>query len=238
MSNKTTVVFLHGAGTGAWVWERIMSELPAPAIALEVPGRSTGATPEHCAEALVAELDQRGIDSVILVMHSLAGVLAPGLVARLGARVKRCIFVAAVIPPSGGSFVDALGFVNRLILRILFSLNPKGLKPSPAMIRAELCNDLSPQDSEQLISRFTPEMPGLYLTPVVKFSPLPNATYIKLLKDQSISTALQKTMLARLAQPIVRELECGHMAMLAAPKALADLILEEIEITHQPPADL
>ena len=135
MSNKTTVVFLHGAGTGAWVWERVMNELSVPAIALDVPGRSTGATPQNCAEALVAELDQRGIDSVILVMHSLAGVLAPGLVARLGARVKRCIFVAAVIPPSGGSFVDALGFVNRQILRVLFNLNPKGLAPSPEMLR-------------------------------------------------------------------------------------------------------
>jgi pimeloyl-ACP methyl ester carboxylesterase len=232
MSNITTVVFLHGAGTGAWVWERVMNELPAPAIALDVPGRSAGATPESCVDALAAELDQRGIDSVILVLHSLAGVLAPGFAACLGGRVKRCIFVAAVIPPSGGSFVDARGFVNRLILRILFKLNPKGLTPSPAMIRAELCNDLSPQDSEQLISRFTPEMPGLYLTPVIKFSPLPNATYIKLLKDQSVPPAQQETMLARLAQPVVRELETGHMAMLAAPKALADLIMKEVELAH------
>jgi pimeloyl-ACP methyl ester carboxylesterase len=231
MSNKTTVVFLHGAGTGAWVWERVINELPVPAIALDVPGRSAGTTPQRCAEALVAELDQRGIDSVILVMHSLAGVLAPGLVARLGSRLKRCIFVAAVIPPSGGSFMDALGFVKRFILRILFKLNPKGLTPSPEMIRAELCNDLSPQDSQQIISRFTPEMPGLYLTPVDAFLPLPNATYIKLLKDQSVSPAQQETMLTRLAQPVVRELETGHMAMLAAPAALANLIMKETEIT-------
>ena len=232
MSNKTTIVFLHGAGTGAWVWERVMNELSVPAIALDVPGRSAGATPQHCAEALVAELDQRGIDSVILVMHSLAGVLAPGLVAHLGARVKHCIFVAAVIPPSGGSFVDALGFVNRQILRVLFKLNPKGLAPSPEMLRAELCNDLSSQDSEQIISRFIPEMPGLYLTSVGAFSPLSNATYIRLLKDKSVPPERQDTMLARLSQPSVRELETGHMAMLAAPKALADLIMEEAEPAH------
>lgn len=231
MSNKTTVVFLHGAGTGAWVWERVINELSVPTIALEVPGRRAGVTPEGCAEALAAEIDQQGIDSVVLVMHSLAGVLAPGLVARLGKRVKRLVFLSAVIPPSGGSFVDALGFVNRLILSILFKFNPQGLKPSPEMIRAELCNDLNPQDSEEMIARFTPEMPGLYLTPVGKFSPLPNATYIKLLKDQSVSPAQQNSMLARLAQPVVRELETGHMAMLSAPAALAKLIMEEVEMT-------
>ena len=236
MSNKTTVVFLHGAGTGAWIWERVINELPVPAIALNVPGRSPEATPERCADALVAELNQREIGSVILVLHSLAGVLAPGLVARLGARVKRCIFVAAVIPPSGGSFVDALGFVNRLILRILFKLNPKGLTPSPSMLRTELCSDLSLQDSEQIISRYTPEMPGLYLTPVGKFSPLPNATYIKLLKDQSLPPARQEMMLTRLSQPIVRELATGHMPMLAAPTALANLIMKETEIAPLPPS--
>lgn len=231
MSNKTTVVFLHGAGTGAWVWERVINELSVPTIALEVPGRRAGVTPEGCAEALAAEIDQQGIDLVVLVMHSLAGVLAPGLVARLGKRVKRLVFLSAVIPPSGGSFVDALGFVNRFILSILFKFNPQGLKPSPEMIRAELCNDLNPQDSEEMIARFTPEMPGLYLTPVGKFSPLPNATYIKLLKDQSVSPAQQNSMLARLAQPVVRELETGHMAMLSAPAALAKLIMEEVEMT-------
>ncbi len=231
MSNKTTIVFLHGAGTGAWVWERVINELSVPTIALEVPGRRAGATPEGCAEALAAELDQMGVDSVILVLHSLAGVLAPGLAARLGKRVKRLVFLSAVIPPSDGSFVDALGFVNRLILSILFKFNPQGLKPSPEMIRAELCNDLDPQDSDEMIARFTPEMPGLYLIPVGKFSPLPHATYIKLLKDQSVSPEQQNSMLARLAQPVVRELETGHMAMVSAPAALAKLIMEEVEMT-------
>jgi pimeloyl-ACP methyl ester carboxylesterase len=232
MSNETTIVFLHGAGTGAWVWEPVMKELSIPSVALDIPMRTAGATPENCSEALVAELDRRGIDSIVLVMHSLAGVLAPGLVARLGARLKRCIFVAAVIPPSGGSFVDALGFVNRQILCVLFKLNPKGLTPSPEMLRAELCNDLSPQDSEQVISHYTPEMPGLYLTSVGAFSPLPNATYIRLLKDKSVPLELQDTMLSRLSRPNVRELGTGHMAMLAAPKALADLIMEEVKSIH------
>jgi len=171
MSNEVTIVFLHGAGTGAWVWERVINELSIPAVALDIPGRIDGTTPDNCAAALVTELDRMGIGSVILVMHSLAGVLASGLSARLGSKLKRCIFIAAVIPPSGGSFVDALSFMNRQILRVLFKFNPKGLKPSPAMIRSQLCNDLSPQDTEEVISRYTAEMPGLYLTPGGTFRP-------------------------------------------------------------------
>lgn len=230
MSNEITVVFLHGAGMGAWVWQRIMDILPDPTVALDIPGRSESVTPNDCAAQIVSELDHRGVGSVILVLHSLAGVLAPGLVARLGMRVKRCVFIAAVIPPSGGSFVDALGFINRQILRTLFKLNPKGLKPSPVMIRNELCNNLNPQDTADVISRYSAEMPGLYLTPVDAFSPIVHATYIKLLKDQSVLPAQQDSMLAHLDQPVVRELDAGHLAMLSATMALAKLIQTEIEI--------
>ncbi len=126
MTDEPTVVLLHGAGTGAWVWERVIDELPIPAIALEVPGRVAGATPDGCAAALVAELDRKGVGPVVLVLHSLAGVLAPGLSARLGSRLRHCVFVAAVIPPPGKAFVDALGFPAQLILRALFRLAPEG----------------------------------------------------------------------------------------------------------------
>ncbi|MBK6485922.1 MAG: alpha/beta fold hydrolase [Gemmatimonadetes bacterium] len=83
MDSQPTVVFLHGAGTGAWVWDRVTQALDRPAIALEVPGRTVGATPDGCASQLVEQLYRQGIGSVTVVLHSLAGVLAPALAARL-----------------------------------------------------------------------------------------------------------------------------------------------------------
>lgn len=238
MANEITMVFLHGAGTGAWVWERVMKELSTPAVALDIPGRTDDATPDNCAAALVAELDRRGVGSVVLVLHSLAGVLASGLSTRLGPRLKRCVFIAAVIPPSGGSLVDALGFANRVILRVLFKFNPKGLKPSPAMIRRQLCNDLAPQDADHVISRYAAEMPGLYFRSAGVLPSLPNSTYIKLLKDQSVLPPQQDSMTARLDGPLVREMDAGHLVMLSAPVALAKLLEEETRAAQQSaPAD-
>lgn len=161
MNYSPIFVFQHGAGTGAWVWERVISALPMESVALDVPGRKAGVTPENCSAELFSELERRGIDTVVLVLHSLAGVLAAGLATRLGSRLKGCVFISAVIPPDGGSFVDALGFANRTVLRLLFKFNPNGLKPSPAMIRRELCNDLTGQDGDQVVSRYEAEMPGL-----------------------------------------------------------------------------
>ncbi len=223
MSELTTVL-LHGAGTGAWIWEAVINAMRSPTVALDVPGRQVGVTPDSCAAALVAELDGRQLDTVVCVVHSLAGVLVPGLAARLGYRLKHAVYLAAVVPPTGGSFVDALGFPQRILLRLLFKFNPKGLKPGPAMIKKELCNDLDPTLTSQVISQYTPEFPGLYLAPAAVGAIPRQMTYIKLLQDQSVLPAQQDAMIARLGNPSVKTLDTGHLAMLAAPIELAALL--------------
>ncbi|MGH6639319.1 MAG: alpha/beta fold hydrolase [Polaromonas sp.] len=227
MAGEITTVLLHGAGTGAWVWQAVIHEMTSPVVALDVPGRAEGVTPDSCAAELVAELDRRGIDSVILVLHSLAGVLSSGLASRLGARLKHIVYVAAIVPPSGGSFVDAFGWVNRVIFRLLFRFNRKGLKPSAAMIQRELCNDLDATATDWVVSRYAAEFPGLYLSPTGSVLPRCGTTYIKLLKDQSVLPAQQDAMIARLDNPQVTGIEAGHLVMLSAAARLAELLQRE-----------
>ncbi|MGH8078794.1 MAG: alpha/beta fold hydrolase, partial [Lysobacter sp.] len=93
--SEITTVLLHGAGTGAWVWEPVINQMTSPVVALDVPSRHAGATPDGCAAVLVAELDRRGIDRVVLVVHSLAGVLVSALASRLEPRLKQCVYVGA-----------------------------------------------------------------------------------------------------------------------------------------------
>ena len=219
-----TTVLLHGAGVGAWVWQSVIDRMATPALGLDVPSRHAGATPEQCAQALIAELDRRGIDSVVLVAHSLAGVLVPELAAGLGPRLRHCVYLAATVPPSGGAFVDALGTVERTLLRLLFRFNRDGLKPGAAMIRRELCNDLDETAAAQVVSRYAAEFPGLYLTPVRAQPPRVPATYLRLLQDRCLAPARQDAMIARLQPAEVRDLDAGHLAMLSVPAQLAETL--------------
>lgn len=227
MADHSTIILLHGAGTGAWVWQRVLDTLDVPALALDVPGRSAGVTPDSCAAELMDEIDRRDLSSVVLVLHSLAAVLAPGLAGRLGSRLTNCVFVSGIIPPEDGAFVDALPLPNRLILRVLFKLNRRGLKPSAAMIRRELCNDLSEEDAEMVVSRYEAEMPGLYLTPAGAAPEFVRCAYVKTLQDQCVSPAQQDSMIARLAQPRVHEINAGHLAMLSVPAELSTVLVGE-----------
>lgn len=217
-----TLVLLHGAGVGAWVWDAVIERLAVPAVALDIPCRQADATPSQCARALVAELDGRGIDDVVIVAHSLAGVLVPELAARLGARLRHCVYLAAAVPPPGGAFVDALGRVERTLLRLLFRLHRDGLKPGAAMIRKELCHDLDAAAAARVLSRYAAEFPGLYLTPVRAQPACAASTYLRLRQDRSLAPARQDAMIARLSQPQVQDLDAGHLAMLSVPAQLAE----------------
>ena len=230
----TTIVLLHGAGTGAWVWERVQASLQTSSLALDIPCRVAGATPDGCAAAIVSELDRRGVAEVVMVLHSLSGVLAAGLARRLGPRLKSCVFVASVIPPNGGAFVDALGFINRSILRILFRLNPRGLKPSAKMIRAAMCNDLSETDAELVIARYAAEWPGLYLTPMGGMPSGIRMEYVRLLRDQSVTLKQQGAMITHLQSPRIDSIDAGHLAMLSRPTELAQILDTEAHDVNSP----
>lgn len=222
----TTTVLLHGAGTGPWVWDRVRAALNAPSVAPAVPGRQAGATPDGCAAALAAGLE--GHDDIVLVVHSLAGVLVPGLAARLGTRLRHVVYVGAIVPPDGGAFADALPWFDRTVLRLLFALKPRGLKPGAAMLRHELCNDLDAATTAELLERYEAEFAGLYLTPTgrptVPTAPAFAASYVRLGRDQSLPPARQDRMHARLPGAALLELDTGHMPMLARPEQLAQLI--------------
>src|SRR6266852_1133326 len=55
-----------------------------------------------CVAAAVGQIEQAGLEDVVLVGHSMAGLTVPGVATRLGAdRVRRIICVACSVPPQG-----------------------------------------------------------------------------------------------------------------------------------------
>ena len=223
-----TVVLVHGAGTGPWIWRRLQDALSLPTLSVTVDSRRKGASPGSCAAGVVQEIDAAGADRVVLVLHSLGGVLAPSLADLLGDRIERTIFLAAVVPSAGKRFVDALGFPGGLVLRILFRFRPRGLTPPEHMIRTELCSDLSDADTTTVIDAYRAEWPGLYLTPVEDARHVPRPLYIRLTRDQSIPLSLQDSAIENLPDPAVVDLAAGHLAMLSRPGELGRLVMKAI----------
>lgn len=231
MNQKVTVVLVHGAGTGPWIWRRLQDSIPLRSVAVEVPSRREDATPDSCAAHVVNQIGKADADRVVLVLHSLAGVLASALAERLGDRIESTVFVGAVVPAPGKRFVDAMGFPSSLVLKVLFKFNPQGLKPSERMLQAELANDLSDTDAAALVNQYEPEWPGLYLGRVEDARSVARPAYIRLTSDRSVPLKRQDRMIANLQNPKVLDLDAGHMAMLSKPEELGKLIMHATEST-------
>jgi pimeloyl-ACP methyl ester carboxylesterase len=151
---------------------------------------------------------------VVLVLHSLAGVLETALVRSLGERAVHVVHVASVAPRPGRSFASTMGFPASLVLPVLFRFQPRGLLPSPAMLVNQLGNDLPDSLRAKLVERHRPEFPGLFLEPVGREAATIPRSYIHCLKDHGVSPRLQEKIAERLGAAIF-PIDAGHMPMLS-----------------------
>ena len=114
------LVLVHGGGVAADCWELTVNEIHQLApelsvLALDVPGRRSkpgdlrDLTTADFVDSLVGDIESAGSDDIVIVGHSMAGMMLPGVVTKLGAaRVREMIFAAAFVPPEGAALADTI----------------------------------------------------------------------------------------------------------------------------------
>jgi pimeloyl-ACP methyl ester carboxylesterase len=235
----TGFVLLHGAMLGRWIWERVVPRLAVPALAVDLPGRGakpadvTTLTLRDAIDAVVADIESWPTEQIVLVAHSLSGILVPGVISRLPRRVVHVVFVSGAVPKPGASYLDALPRAQRVFLRIVLLTQRKGLLSPPWATRRSLCNDLDEPTTNLVVGNITREAPGIYSEPVLGEIPasMPT-TYVKLGSDHAFSPAVQDRMIARLQNPRVEQIDAGHLPMLGHPDQLAAMCNAVIERTQ------
>ena len=102
------LVLVHGGAHAANCWDLTVDEIHRLAtdlsvLAVDLPGRRgkpgdlRTLTVGECVDSVVADIEDAGLDDIVIVAHSMAGVTVPGVVAKLGAaRVREMVFAAAV----------------------------------------------------------------------------------------------------------------------------------------------
>jgi pimeloyl-ACP methyl ester carboxylesterase len=228
-------VLVHGGAHASWCWERLIPHLDRPALAVDLPGRGAkpadlhSLTVDECARSVVGDIERFGADRVILVGHSLAGVTLPAVAARIPERVARLVFVSASIPPEGGNSLDSLPWHLRLLGRVN-AHRPYTRQMPRWLARRMFCSDMNDADTRYVLDRLVPESIKIVEEKVSR-AKLPATipiTYIKLMRDKTLSPRNQDRMIANLRGAEVLELAAGHDAMISRPRELA-AILNAIE---------
>lgn len=228
----TGAVLIHGSMFGAWLWDRVVPHLSCPSIAVDLPGRGnhpaepSGVRLDDAADSVVGDIEAAGFRRVVLVGHSLGGVVALRAADVLGPRAIGLMFISCVAPRDGCSWVDELPVANRAILNVVLRLQRHGARAPERSFRASSGSDVDEDTMRSMIlPRLVPEAPRLFLDRVAwgRARSVPRS-FLRLTRDREIAPDLQDRIIAHLAPVDVIDIDSGHLPMITRPKDVADAI--------------
>lgn len=226
------IVLVHGGGFAASCWDRLVPLLPEPVFAVDLPGRGTRPAPladlgiADFVAAVVQTIESADLREVTLVGHSLAGVTLPGVAAAVPDRLARLIFVACTVPAAGQRVVDTLADPG---VRALAEEAAHGLPPDTpldaGLATALFCNDMDEATTAYTLELMVPEAPRPVIEPVALAGldqPVPR-NWIRPVHDAVVPPDVQARFATAIDADIV-DIDAAHMAMISAPRLLADAI--------------
>jgi len=230
-------VLVHGAFSGAWIWEPLAAELRDAGHtvdAFDLPGLGDDQTPpeevtlESCARRLVDVIDSRP-EPAIVVGNSMGGVIATQGAVLAPGRVLALVYAAAFIPADGQSLLDLTKLPEgstdqvqaNLVIEPPFASLPADA--SKTALYAQCADDVA----AWAIAKQRPQPIAPFASPV---SLPPGAIdgiprfYVVCTQDRAIPEALQRRMIREHGCDMVVELETDHTPHLSQTKQLADAL--------------
>jgi pimeloyl-ACP methyl ester carboxylesterase len=232
-------VLVHGAWHGKWCWEQTeqhLRDLGGSSMALDLPGRAGDTRPlgeltlESYVDRVVAAVDASP-EPVILVGHSLGGLVISQTAERAPEKISSLVYLCAMLLKDGESTIDASATDPDSQLVGNISLNEAGTASSvtPAAVRDLFYADCTAEASEQAERLLVPEPIGPASTPLHitedRFGTVPRS-YILCARDRAISPAKQQAMIDSVGVDRVVEMNASHSPFLSQPDRLATVLID------------
>jgi pimeloyl-ACP methyl ester carboxylesterase len=233
-------VLVPGAWLGGWVWRKVRRRLEAAGHDVVTPTLTGLGERRHLAspsislrthvEDVIGLIRWEGLDEIVLVGHSLGGLVAASVADRLPDRIRHVVYVDAIQPEDGRSAFDAGGPAYRTHAEARARADGDGwLWPMPEPDELGLfapITDMSDEDRRWFLAHATPQPIGVLAEPLE----LTGA-------GGGIETTWIRCSLdpANAATPelppgwALRSLPTGHWPMVTMPDELADILRESAE---------
>ena len=239
------LVLVHGGAHAADCWDLTVDEirLVAPhltVLTVDLPGRRgkpgdlSAVTIEDCVESVITDIENAGLNEIVVCGHSLGGVTVPRVVAKLGpSRVREMILAAAFLPPQGASVLDSLGGPLGCYARRAAAARHTPVVMSRTAARLAFCNGMTPYQREFVLSRICGESIHL-VTEKVDRSELSDDvpwTWILTGRDHSLSRRQQRRSIAALpGAGTVIPMDACHDMMVSEPRRLAEVLVDRCRL--------
>src|SRR5262249_14326230 len=140
------------------------------------------------AAAVAGRIEADGLERVVLVGHSMAGLTLPHVLERIPERVATVVLVSCVVPREGQTLFDALAIPEAERPK-----RPQDMIVDPERARAMFCSDMDEAQTRFVLERLCADAVGVMSEPA-RLAGLAGSVarrYVKLLRDQALPPELQ-----------------------------------------------
>jgi pimeloyl-ACP methyl ester carboxylesterase len=225
-----TFVLVHGGGHGGWCWQRVARALRAQGHEVHTPTLTGFGDRAHLdavdfdvfVEDVASLLELEDLHDVVLVGHSMGGIVVPRVAERAPERIGRVVWLTACVAGDGESLLQAVPQTPATAAAVTIA-EDGSLTIDHDVLIVGLLQDGTDADRAWVRARHR-DYPKHALVEPGRLSAflalgLP-AAYVVALDDQVIPPELQRTFAARLGvEP--SEVPGSHDCMVSRPDAVA-----------------
>jgi pimeloyl-ACP methyl ester carboxylesterase len=239
------LVLVHGGAHAADCWDLTVGELHRLApelhvLAVDLPGRAgkpgdlAALSIGDCVDSVVADIEDAGLRDVVICGHSMAGVIVPSVVIKLGSpRVREMMLAASFVPPQGTSVLDTLGGPLGWYARRAAAARRTPVEMPCLAARLAFCNGMTRQQRRFLLPRICGESIRL-VTEKVDRGQMPDdisRTWILTLRDHSLSASSQRKSIDVIGGvDMMMPIDTCHDLMVSEPERLAEILVERCRL--------
>lgn len=238
-------VLVHGAWQAPYVWQSVKTSLEGQGnkvTVVELPGHGNDQTPpdkitlDTYKEKVIASLSTIE-DKVILVGHSLGGMVISSVAEAVPEKIDKLVYVAAYLPESGQT-LDGLAHTDPdsqlgATGTLIFNSDGVTVDIKQDQIVNVFIQDATPDIQNLVLKNYRTEPLIPFINPVTltaqNFGSV-QKVFIKTLQDHVISPSLQTRMITAGGVKTVYEINTGHSPFLSNPDSLTTLLIKTSNI--------
>lgn len=226
-------ILVHGAWHGSWCWNKvanILEQAGHKVIAPDLPSHGDDRTPisEVTLQSYsdrVCEVVKVQIEPVILVGHSMGGIVISQAAEQCPDKIEKLVYLCAFLLKNGESALKMEPDLDSLLLpNIIMSEDRSYITIKDEFVKDIFYGDCSAEDVRKFKSQLVPEAITPANTPLCitawNFGRL-QRVYIECLQDRAISISFQREMQAVLPCQQVITMDTSHSPFFSNPEALA-----------------
>lgn len=238
LPKTNTYVLVHGAWQAPYVWATVKEQLEKAGqkvVVVELPAHGNDYTsPENVSidayrDKVISEILSTK-QKIILVGHSMGGVVITAVAEKIPGKIKKLIYIGAFVPANGQSLFDLASQDAQSLLgpSIIPSADQLTLDVKHENITSIFCQDASDEVKQLVLDNYRAE-PAIPFTNAVSLTGANFGSvdkyYIHTLMDHAIGIDLQNKMADAAGITKTFAVNTGHSPFLTQPTEVTKLLL-------------